>query len=79
MLLLASTCASASEEVSDIFIAGSNLNQAMHGDRVVARLAPRIEALEELLVSELDEDEREQFADYLRRSRHAMRQAGNRV
>ena len=49
------------------------------GDRVVARLAPRIEALEELLVSELDEDEREQFADYLRRSRHAMRQAGNRV
>ena len=49
------------------------------GDRVVTRLAPRIQALEERLVSELDEDEREQFADFFRRSRRAMHQAGNRV
>jgi len=49
------------------------------GDEIVARLAPRIEALEELLVSDLDEDERTRFADYLRRSRHAMHEAGSRL
>jgi DNA-binding MarR family transcriptional regulator len=48
------------------------------GDAVVARLAPRIEAIEELLVSDLDEDERTRFADYLRRSRHAMHEVKTR-
>ena len=49
------------------------------GDEVVARLSPEIETLEELLVSDLDEDERSRFADYLRRCRHAMHEAGSLI
>jgi DNA-binding MarR family transcriptional regulator len=49
------------------------------GAAAVAGLAPRVEQLEELLVSDLSEQERVQFADYLRRCRNALDQAGHRV
>lgn len=45
----------------------------------VARATPRFDALEELLVSDLDEKERAAFADYLRRCRTALDEAGHRV
>lgn len=45
----------------------------------VAALAPQVDALEELLVSELSPQERAQFADYLRRCRDALEEAGHRV
>lgn len=49
------------------------------GSRAVARLAPRLQELEELFVSELSDVEREEFADYLRRCRRALHDAGHRV
>lgn len=62
----------------------------MHGRRIllslsekgvdaVTRAAPQFDALEELLVSDLSEKERAQFADYLRRCREALDRAGHRV
>jgi DNA-binding MarR family transcriptional regulator len=48
------------------------------GADAIAGLAPQIGALEELLVSDLSERERVQFADYLRRCRNALDQAGHR-
>ncbi|KQV06086.1 MarR family winged helix-turn-helix transcriptional regulator [Leifsonia sp. Root112D2] len=49
------------------------------GSNAISTLNPQIDALEELLVSELSAKERAQFADYLRRCRHALGQAGHRV
>lgn len=49
------------------------------GSTAISELRPHIDALEELLVSELSEQERAQFADYLRRCRHALETAGHRV
>lgn len=49
------------------------------GARVVDALAPRIDELERLLVSDLDPREQEQFADYLRRARATLERAGHRV
>lgn len=49
------------------------------GERAVENATPRVDALEELLVSDLSEQEREQFADYLRRCRNALDRAGHRV
>jgi len=42
------------------------------GTAIVDALSPRIESLEALLVSDLSEDERLLFADYLRRARTAL-------
>ena len=49
------------------------------GAEAVADLTPQVEALEDLLVSDLSENEREQFGDYLRRARNALDRAGHRV
>ncbi|MDO8381372.1 MAG: MarR family transcriptional regulator [Microbacterium sp.] len=49
------------------------------GAEAVAGLTPQVEALEDLLVSDLSESEREQFGDYLRRARNALDRAGHRV
>jgi DNA-binding MarR family transcriptional regulator len=49
------------------------------GADAVAGLAPRVDELEELLVSDLSEQERAQFAEYLRRCRNALGEAGHRV
>ncbi len=43
------------------------------GVRAIDRLEPRVVELEQTLLNGLDESERELFADYLRRARHAMR------
>lgn len=48
------------------------------GEEMIHRLSPPIRDLEELLVAELSPEEREQFADYLRRCRHALGAAGHR-
>lgn len=50
-----------------------------HGMEIIAALAPQIDALEELLVSDLSEGERLLFRDYLRRARNAMHAAGDRT
>jgi DNA-binding MarR family transcriptional regulator len=47
------------------------------GADAIARLAPRVNALEEVLVSDLSTSERVAFIDYLRRARRAMEQAGD--
>lgn len=49
------------------------------GAETVTSLAYRFDELEELLVSDLSPEERAQFADYLRRCRTALDQAGHRV
>lgn len=48
------------------------------GAQKIAEVAPRIGALEELIVSELDARERSDFAAYLRHVRHALDAAGPR-
>lgn len=42
------------------------------GERMIDELSPPIDELEELFLSELDDEERKRFADYLRRCRHAL-------
>lgn len=49
------------------------------GAEAVAGLTPRVEAIEDLLESDLSESEREQFGDYLRRARNALDLAGHRA
>lgn len=49
------------------------------GAEAIGRLSPQVEALEELMLSDLNEAEREQFGDYLRRARNALDRAGHRV
>ncbi len=49
------------------------------GMKALGRAMPRFDALEELLVSDLSQTERDQFADYLRRCRRTLDRAGHRV
>ncbi len=49
------------------------------GAELTERLSPSIDALEDLLVSHLEDDERADFADYLRRCRHALDETGSQV
>ncbi len=42
------------------------------GERKIDELSPSIDSLEELLLGDLDAEERKQFAGFLRRCRHAM-------
>lgn len=49
------------------------------GAEVVEALTPSIHALEDLLAADLTDQERAQFADYLRRARTSLDRAGHRV
>jgi DNA-binding MarR family transcriptional regulator len=44
----------------------------------LAEIAPRIRAVEDLIVAELDAESRENFARYLRSARHSLDSAGPR-
>lgn len=54
------------------------LHLTAEGERAVDELAPRVDAIEDLLLTGFAPPEREQFAEYLRRARHAIDAAGRR-